>query len=251
MSVTDLAQRAPSVSPYPGRVNPSGAPRLAAASGPAPEARPGRLHGLLYRVPRRSLRERALELLRFGSVGTVAFVVDLGTYNLLRFGPVDLLHGKPLTARIIAVVLATLVSWLGSRHWTFADQRAHRRGRELLLFAVINVVGSAMTVASLGVSHYVLGYSGPFADNVANVVGIAVGTVVRYVGYKLFVFTGSTGLPVALAEAGHEARAADAGEDVRGDGTATLPHPRTTLDDGAAGDTAPRRGPVHADTDRD
>lgn len=229
MSLTDPAQRSPSVSPYPVGVTPTGAPRLAAAPGPAPEARPGRLHGLLYRMPRRSLRDRALELVRFGSVGTVAFVVDLGTYNLLRFGPVDLLHGKPLTARIIAVVLATLVSWLGSRHWTFAGQRTHRRGRELLLFSAINVVGSAITVGALGFSHYVLGQSGPFSDNVANVIGIVLGTVVRYVGYKLFVFTGSAGLPVALAEVGHEVRGGD--EPLAGPASpAPLPHPRATGD---------------------
>ncbi|QZN87604.1 GtrA family protein [Cellulomonas sp. C5510] len=130
----------------------------------------------------------------------------MGTYNLLRFGPVDVLHGKPLTARIVAVLLATLVSWIGSRHWTFADQRTARRGREFVLFALINVVGIGLTVGSLAFSHYVLGLTGPFADNVANVAGIALGTIGRYVGYKLFVFTGTATLPVALAEVGHEAR---------------------------------------------
>lgn len=184
----------------------SGAPGLSAAPGPAPEARPGLLSA--------NQRARLLELARFGSVGSVAFVVDLGTYNLLRFGPVAVLHDKPLTARVLAVVLATLVSWLGSRHWTFADQRTHRHGRELVLFALINVIGSGITIATLAFSHYVLGQSGPFADNVANVVGIALGTIARYAGYKLFVFTGPGALPVALAEVGHEARAHD------------VPHPR-------------------------
>ncbi|WP_454049454.1 GtrA family protein [Cellulomonas sp. Marseille-Q8402] len=199
----------------------SGAPGLTAAPGPAPEARPGRLRGYLHRVPRATLRERALELVRFGSVGTVAFVVDLGTYNLLRFGPVDALHGKPLTARVVAVVLATLVSWLGSRHWTFAGQRTHRRGRELALFGAINLVGIGFTVGALWFSHYVLGRSGPFTDNVANVVGIVLGTVVRYVGYKLFVFTGP-GVPVALAEVGREAHAQHG-----------VPHPRPSARDDA------------------
>jgi putative flippase GtrA len=169
-----------------------------AAPGPAAEPGPGR-----WRLP---LRERVVELVRFGFVGSVAFVVDLGTYNLLRFGPADLLHSKPLTARVIAVLIATLVSWLGSRHWTFADQRTDRKGRELGLFLAINVVGMGITVGALWFSHYVLGHNGPVADNVANVVGIVLGTIVRYVGYKLFVFTGTATLPVALAEVGHEAR---------------------------------------------
>ncbi|WP_308169165.1 GtrA family protein [Cellulomonas hominis] len=168
-----------------------------------PGTGPGR--GLRDRL-RAPLRARVLELARFGSVGTVAFVVDMGSYNLLRFGPADLLHDKPLTARVVAVALATLVSWLGNRHWTFADQRSHRRGRELALFTVINLLGIAATVGTLAFSHYVLGRSGPFADNVANLVGIALGTVVRYVGYKLWVFTGPSGPPTALAQVGHSAR---------------------------------------------
>lgn len=204
-----------SVSGYREAVTSSGAPGLTAAPGPAPEARPGRLRGLLDRVPSATLRERVLELVRFGSVGAVAFVVDLGVYNLLRFGPVDALHGKPLTARIIAVLLATLVSWLGSRHWTFAGRRAHRGGHELALFGAINLVGIGFTVGALGFSHYVLGMSGPFSDNVANVVGIVLGTAVRYAGYKLFVFPGA---PAALAQVGHEARAEAA--------SGTVPRPR-------------------------
>lgn len=191
-------------------MTPSGAPGLTAAPGPAPQARPGRLSA--------TLRARLLELVRFGSVGSVAFVVDLGTYNLLRFGPVDLLHDKPLTARVIAVLLATFVSWLGSRHWTFADQRTHRRGREAALFFVINAVATGVTLGTLAFSHYVLGFSGPFSDNVANVIGIVLGTALRYAGYKLFVFTGTA----ALAEIGHEARTGAASDG--------LPHPRDGRD---------------------
>jgi putative flippase GtrA len=153
-----------------------------------------------------SLRARLVELARFGSVGSIAFVVDLGSYNLLRFGPVDLLHDNPLTARLVAVLLATFVSWLGNRHWTFADQRSHRRGREALLFTVINALGTGVTIGTLAFSHYVLGQSGPVADNVANVTGIVLGTVLRYAGYKLFVFTGATSAPVTLLEIGHDAR---------------------------------------------
>ncbi|WP_262348119.1 GtrA family protein [Cellulosimicrobium cellulans] len=180
---------------------------------PGPAAAASRPRGTLRGVP---LRDRAAELFRFGSVGTAAFVVDMGVYNLLRFGPVGLLQEKPLTARVIAVVLATLVSWLGSRHWTFAGQRTHRQGRELLLFGVINVLGIGITVGTLAFSHYVLGYAGPFADNVANVVGIVLGTVVRYVGYKTFVFTGTATVPTALAEVGHRAREQGSTPEVRG-----------------------------------
>jgi putative flippase GtrA len=201
-------------------VTSSGVPGLVAPPGPVPADRPGRWRAA-------SLRERALQLVRFGSVGTVAFVVDMGTYNLLRFGPVDLLHGKPLTARIVAVLLATLVSWLGNRHWVFADRRTSRHGRELALFTAINVVGIGITVGTLAFWHQVLGSAGPVADNVANVVGIVLGTIVRYVGYQLFVFTGTATVPTALAEVGHESRTHAAVP------LGTVPHPRATGGDAA------------------
>ncbi len=154
-----------------------------------------------------TLRARAVELARFGSVGSVAFVVDLGTYNLLRFGPVALFSEQPITARIVAVILSTVVSFLGSRYWTFADQRSARQGREFGLFVAINVVGIAITVGALAFSHYVLGLSGPWSDNIANIIGIVLGTIVRYLGYKAFVFTGTATLPTQLAEIGQQAAA--------------------------------------------
>lgn len=139
-----------------------------------------------------ALRARAYELARFLSVGGIAFVVDLGLFNLLRFGPGHLLEHKPLTAKIISVVAATLVSWIGNRHWTFSRQRTDRRARELVVFTTINLVGAVVPVLTLAFSHYALGLTNAFADNVATVIGIGIGTVLRYVGYKRWVFTGVT-----------------------------------------------------------
>ncbi|WP_315097869.1 GtrA family protein [uncultured Cellulomonas sp.] len=137
-----------------------------------------------------ALRARAYELARFLSVGGVAFVVDLGLFNLLRFGPGGLLEHKPLTAKILSVVAATIVSWLGNRHWTFSRQRTDRPTRELVVFAAINLVCAGVPVLTLAFSHYVLALTTPLADNVATIVGIGVGTVLRYLGYKRWVFTG-------------------------------------------------------------
>ena len=134
------------------------------------------------------VRSRLLEMTRFLAVGGVAFVVDLGLFNLLRFGPGELMLHKVLTAKVLSVAVATLVSWVGNRHWTFADHRTAQRGRELTLYAVINVLGVLIQVGALALSHYVLGLHTPLADNVSTVLGIALGTIFRYVGYKRFVF---------------------------------------------------------------
>lgn len=149
-------------------------------------------------VPRQRLADRVRELAKFGSVGAVAYVVDLGLFNLLSFGPGELLGHKPLTAKVVSVAVATLVAWLGNRHWTFAARRTATRGRELAAFVVVNVGGMLVAVACLAFSTYVLGLTSPLAKNVsANVVGLALGTAFRYVAYRRLVFTGTPPRPEA------------------------------------------------------
>lgn len=154
---------------------------------------------------RRRASARLVELLRFGSVGLVAFVVDLGLFNLLRFGPGELLGEKPLTAKVVSVSVATVVAWLGNRYWTFAHARTQDHGRELVAFALANVGGMLVAVGCLAFSHYVLGLTSPLADNIAaNGVGLVLGTAFRYVAYRHWVFTGSavgTAAPAAAPEA--------------------------------------------------
>ncbi|GAA2516415.1 GtrA family protein [Rarobacter incanus] len=140
-----------------------------------------------------------LELARFGTVGLLAYVVDVGVFNLLRFGPGDLLEAKPLTAKVISAAIATLVAWTGNRYWTFAGKRTKNSLRELAGFAIVNVGGMAIAVATLWVSHYVFGFTSALADNVAaNVVGLVLGTIFRYIAYRTWVFTGSE--PIAFAQ---------------------------------------------------
>lgn len=148
------------------------------------------------------MRGRLLELARFGSVGAVAFLVDVGLFNLLRYGPGDLLADRPLTAKVVSVAVAVVVAWLGNRHWTFAGRRgapgARTPTRELIGFAVVNAAGMAVAVGCLAVSHYVLGLTSPLADNIAaNGVGLLLGTAVRYLGYHHLVFTGTAHGPAA------------------------------------------------------
>jgi putative flippase GtrA len=136
-------------------------------------------------------RAQLAEFIRFGMVGGVAFVVDVGLFNLLRFGPGELLEAKPVTAKIISAGVATLVAWLGNRHFAFARHRTDNPGRELVGFILVNIGGALIAGACLAVSHYALGLTSPLADNIsANVVGLGLGTAFRYFAYKWLIFTG-------------------------------------------------------------
>lgn len=147
--------------------------------------------GLKARLSTPEFRTWFVELVRFVIVGGASFVVDLGLFNLLLYGPGHLLGSKPLTAKVISVVIATLASWVGNRHWTFSEKRNQQKGRELLIYGVLNAIGALIPVGTLAISRYGLHLAGPLEDNAATIIGIAIATIFRYVGYKLWVFTGS------------------------------------------------------------
>ena len=50
------------------------------------------------------------ELMKFGVVGGVAFVVDVGLFNLLLH-----LTDKPLTSKAVSTIVATTVAYAGNR----------------------------------------------------------------------------------------------------------------------------------------
>jgi putative flippase GtrA len=134
------------------------------------------------------------EILKFGAVGAVAFVVDLGVFNLLRIGLLPGMEGplahKPLTAKTISVAAATMVAWLGNRYWTFRHRRRSAAHHEFALFVLMNVGGLVIALACLAVSHYVLGLRSALADNIAgNVIGLGLGTLFRFWAYRTLVFT--------------------------------------------------------------
>ncbi|MDQ3485012.1 MAG: GtrA family protein [Actinomycetota bacterium] len=136
------------------------------------------------------VRRLAHEVAKFGIVGGLGFIVDVGLFNLLRFaGDPGVLEHKPLTAKGISVAVATVVTYLGNRHWTWRDRARSGTRREVSLFFLLNGIGMLIAVGCLAFSHYVLDLRSPLADNIsANVVGLVFGMVFRFWGYRTFVF---------------------------------------------------------------
>jgi putative flippase GtrA len=100
------------------------------------------------------------------------------------------MHDRPLTAKVISTILATSVAFAGNRQWTFRHRERAGLRREYMLFFVLNAVGLAIALSCLGVSHYLLDFTSPLADNIsANGVGMVLGTMFRFWSYRKFVFT--------------------------------------------------------------
>ena len=142
------------------------------------------------RLPRR-FAGLVHELARFGVVGCTALVVDVGLFNLLRFaGGEGPLYAWPLAAKVVSTAAATVVAWLGNRFWTFRHHRRADARREFLLFVIMCTIGLGIALGCLALSHYVLGWRSPLADNLsANVVGLVLGTAFRFWAYRRLVFT--------------------------------------------------------------
>jgi putative flippase GtrA len=131
----------------------------------------------------------------FLAVGGVGFVVDVGVFNVLRATVLSPAHvaGGAMWAKTISMTLAIAVNWIGNRTVAFREERrtgSHRAvAREAIDFAAASLLGSTAALLCLAVSHYGLHLTSAAADNIsANVVGLALGTALRFALYRAWVF---------------------------------------------------------------
>ncbi|MDN5702214.1 MAG: GtrA family protein [Micrococcales bacterium] len=126
------------------------------------------------------------ELMKFGAVGGLAFLVNAAVVWVLMS---TVLHDGHLKAKAIATVVATIFSWLANRYWTFRDKRQADTKREAWQFLVANVIGLSIELSCLGVSVYVLGLTSELASFISGtIIGTILGTVFRYLAYRFWVY---------------------------------------------------------------
>jgi putative flippase GtrA len=143
------------------------------------------------------LRERIMrarkelpEIGKFGVIGVIAWVVDTGVFNVMLS-----MQGNRYWAAVVSTSVSATVAFIGNRFWTWRDRPRSGLRREYILYAIFNVVGLAISLACLGLSHEVLGSMWPsvfhtrLADNVAKQgVGLLLGTMFRFWSYRRFIF---------------------------------------------------------------
>jgi putative flippase GtrA len=140
------------------------------------------------------LRAAFHEIAKFGTVGALAFVVDVGIFNLI----LHVAPHKPLTAKVISTVVAATIAFVLNRAWSFKHRQRSSVRREYTLFFVLNAIGLVIAVGCLGFSRYVLGFDSRLADNIAaNIFGVGFGTLFRFWSYRRFVWAA----PAAVEEA--------------------------------------------------
>ena len=127
-----------------------------------------------------------LEVLKFGTVGGAAFLVNAAVVWALMLGPFENAHTK---AKVIASVVATIFAWIMNRLWTFREDRSENWKREGIEFAFVNILGILVEAGCVFFINYVLGLRSPEASFISGtIIGTALGTILRYFLYRFWVY---------------------------------------------------------------
>ena len=176
--------------------------------------------------PIRPYAERHHELIKFAIVGATTFIIDSAIFYTLKL---TILEPKPVTAKVIAGIVAVIASYIMNREWSFRDRGGRERHHEALLFFAFSGVGVLLSMAPLWVSSYMLQFRVPMvsltAENIADfvsayVIGNLLQMAFRFWAFRRWVFPDESARSsdAALTAGG----IAEAFEDVEESGTVTL-----------------------------
>jgi putative flippase GtrA len=154
------------------------------------------LDAVVSRLPRpvRDPLYRHKELVKFAVVGGTTFVIDTGLFLGLKH---SVLEAKPTVSKVIATLIATIVSYILNREWSFRTRGGRVRHHEAALFFLISGLAIVITTVPLDVSRYVFDLTTPnvspftqeLADFVsAQVIGTLLAMAFRWWAFRRFVF---------------------------------------------------------------
>ena len=156
-------------------------------------------------VPTTGLAERlsatwrllARELGAFGVVGSVCFVLDLGLFQLLYAH----MGVGAVTARLLSTLVSMSAAFLAHRWWSFSHRAGSGWGREYVVFVGVNAVTLLLSLAVVAFVRYPLAQHDPLVLQLANVGSVALGTVIRFLAYRRWVFVAGPRPATVLAQA--------------------------------------------------
>ncbi len=120
-----------------------------------------------------------LQLVRFGLVGGLGFVVNLAVYTLF-------VHGVGVDYRVASVaawIVAVANNFFWNRHWTF-DAREGVAHHQAMRFLLVSLVTEAISLALLTV----LVEAGGLSKVPAQAIAVAAATPLSFLGNKLWSF---------------------------------------------------------------
>ena len=151
---------------------------------------------MLFRIPQpyRDVAVRHRELVKFALVGGITYVVDITLFTLLKM---TVLEPKPVTAKIVAVLVATILSYVLNREWSFRTRGGRERHHEATLFFAVCGIGLVINATPLWISRYMLDLHVPQVSTLvqeaadfasANVIGTLLAMAFRWWAFRRYVF---------------------------------------------------------------
>ena len=143
---------------------------------------------------RRHLPEKYRELAKFLVVGGTAWIVDTGIFTVLSH---TVLENKVITAKVISILISTMLSYVLNREWSFSARGGRERHHEAMLFFLVNGIALLLNLVPLWLSRYVFGFNVEHYSRLtvsltdfifANVIGTLIGMAFRFWAYRRFVF---------------------------------------------------------------
>jgi putative flippase GtrA len=144
--------------------------------------------------PYRDIAIKYQEMVKFGLVGSITFGVDTVVFTLLK---TTVLEPKPVTAKVMAVLVATIVGYVLNREWSFRTRGGRERHHEAALYFAISAVGMAINATPLWISRYVLDLQVPDVSRLtmeiadftsAQILGTLLAMMFRWWAFRRYVF---------------------------------------------------------------
>ena len=167
----------------------------------------------------RALYERFRQIIhefaKFGVIGVIGLLITNIGYALLhsKFGM------GPVSATTVATIVATAVTYVGNRYWSFKHRERTSVPREGIIFFALNGIGLGIQDAVVAFNYYILGLGGhKLAEFLALNAGIALATLFRFWSYRKFVWAAPSddgGSKAAAAETAPPDRPEGTGPDGR------------------------------------
>ncbi|GAB3969445.1 GtrA family protein [Actinoallomurus acanthiterrae] len=168
-------------------------------------------------APLRPLLVKHRELVKFAFTGGVCFVLTAGVNYGLKL---TVMKTKPVSALTIAIIVATIASYLMNSGWSFRARGGRSRHVEAVLFFAVSALGVAVNDIPLYLARYAFDLQYPNVSHVAQevsdflsgmIIGTLMGMAFRWWAMKKWVFPQekTVGGTVTAASAGRLPTPAD------------------------------------------
>ncbi len=83
------------------------------------------------------MKKLIAQLMKFGVVGVIAFIIDYGLMVILT----ELLHMNYLISATLSFTVSVIFNYLASMRYVFRHKEGMSRTREFIIFVVLSVIG--------------------------------------------------------------------------------------------------------------